>query len=164
MNHLSIAPILIPSISAILMLLPPLAERIALQRWLAWISLTLLLGASALLLIQVDQQTQIYLLGGWQPPFGIMLLADRLAVMLVTLTAFLALCACLYGATQEESSGRFFYPLFMFQIMGINGAFLTGDIFNLFVFFEVLLIASYALLIHGGGKEKTKASFHYIFD
>ncbi len=162
MNHLTIAPILIPSITAILMLLPPLAERIVLQRWLAWVSFVLLLAASTTLLLQVDQQTQVYLLGGWQPPFGIMLLADRLSVMLVTLTAFLALCACLYGSAHEETTGRFFYPLFMFQVMGINGAFLTGDIFNLFVFFEVLLIASYALLVHGGGKEKTKASFHYI--
>jgi multicomponent K+:H+ antiporter subunit D len=56
----------------------------------------------------------------------------------------------------------YFHPLFMFQVMGINGAFLTGDLFNLFVFFEVLLIASYALLIHGGGKQKTKANVHYV--
>jgi multicomponent K+:H+ antiporter subunit D len=162
MNHLPILPILLPVFMGIIMLFPPIATRIALQRWLSLIALVLLFGLSALLVYQVDHVTQIYALGGWQPPFGIMLLADRLSAMLVALTSFLALCAAIYGAAHEEKTGRFFYPLFMFQIMGINGAFLTGDIFNLFVFFEILLIASYALLVHGGGKEKTKASFHYI--
>jgi multicomponent K+:H+ antiporter subunit D len=104
----------------------------------------------------------LYVLGVWHQPFGIALLADRLSAMMVALTAVLAFAAALYASAHEENTGRFFYPLFMFQIMGINGAFLTGDIFNLFVFFEVLLIASYALLIHGGGKEKTKVSFQYV--
>ena len=162
MNHLPILPILIPAFTAILMLFPPIAERILVQRYLSWFSLSLLFGLSIALVFQVDIKTQVYLLGGWQPPFGIMLLADRLSATLVALTVFLALCATLYGSAHEESTGRFFYPLFMFQVMGINGAFLTGDIFNLFVFFEILLIASYSLLVHGGGKEKTKASFHYV--
>src|SRR5690606_16022736 len=62
----------------------------------------------------------------------------------------------------EDQKGRFLHPLLMFQALGIQGSFLTGDIFNLFVFFEILLIASYALLIHGGGKQKTQANVHYV--
>lgn len=162
MNHLPILPILIPVFAGILALLPPISRKVALQRWISLGSLVVLLGVSVQLMLSADHKTLIYALGGWQPPFGIMLLADRLSTLMVTLTTFLALCAAIYGAAHEEKTGRFFYPLFMFQVMGINGAFLTGDIFNLFVFFEILLIASYSLLVHGGGKEKTKASFHYI--
>jgi multicomponent K+:H+ antiporter subunit D len=144
------------------MLFPPLASSIDRQRRIAWAAFAALGVTCWQLISSASQETTLYVLGGWQPPFGIMLLVDHLSAMLVVLTTFLAFCACLYGSAQEERTGRFFYPLFMFQIMGINGAFLTGDIFNLFVFFEVLLIASYALLIHGGGKEKTGAAFHYI--
>jgi len=162
MNHLPILPILIPSLAGILMLLPPISKHLSAQRYLAWISLGGLLVISWMLITSVDNQTSLYILGDWQPPFGIMLLADRLSALLVTLTVFLAFCATIYGSAHEETTGQFFYPLFMFQVMGINGAFLTGDIFNLFVFFEILLIASYALLVHGGGKEKTRISTHYI--
>jgi len=161
-NHLAILPILLPALSGILMLLPPLAVRPSAQRRFAWISLAALMVISGVLIHLVEYQTQIYVLGDWQPPFGIILLVDRLAALLLTATAVLAFCACLYGEAQGDRPGHFFYPLFMFQIMGINGAFLTGDIFNLFVFFEVLLIASYALLLHGGGKQKTKAGFQYV--
>lgn len=162
MMHLSIAPILLPALIGILLLLPPLVGRLWLQRAVTLIALLLLIGVAVLLAGIVDDHPLIYRLGGWQPPFGIMLLADRLSAILILTTAVLAFCACLYGAAHDDGSGRFFYPLFMFQVMGINGAFLTGDLFNLFVFFEVLLIASYALLIHGGGKEKTRESVKYI--
>jgi multicomponent K+:H+ antiporter subunit D len=112
---------------------------------------------------QAQQQPLTYALGGWQPPFGIFLVADRLSALLIALTAVLAFCAGLYSAEKEDpAEGPFYYPLFLFQVMGINGAFLTGDLFNLFVFFEILLIASYALLVHGGGREKTRAGFQYV--
>ena len=94
----------------------------------------------------------VYLLGNWPPPFGIVLVLDRLAALMLLLTAVLALrepalrrCAATTGAAAH------FHALFQFQLMGLNGAFLTGDLFNLFVFFEVLLIASYGLLLHGAG-------------
>ena len=162
MNHLPILPILLPSLAAILMLLPPFVNHLAMQRWFALGALLVNMILAAELLIVTDQSPIVYILGGWHPPFGIMLLADRISAIMVAVTALLAFCAALYGAAHEETTGRFFYPLFLFQVMGINGAFMTGDAFNLFVFFEVLLIASYALLIHGGGKDKTRASFHYI--
>ena len=108
-----------------------------------------------LLLLHVQQNGLLhYAIGNWQAPFGIILVADTLSVLLVCLTSFLALGAICYGSAGEDEKGSFFHPLFQFQIMGINGAFLTGDLFNLFVFFEVLLIASYALLLHGRGAER----------
>jgi multicomponent K+:H+ antiporter subunit D len=66
------------------------------------------------------------------------------------------------GTDPWDRRGRFFHPLFQFQLMGLNGAFLTGDLFNLFVFFEVLLVASYCLLLHGRGAERLRAGFHYV--
>ena len=162
MNHLSILPVLLPSLAAVAMLLPPLSSRLNLQRWLAWGVLVALVAIGGLLVLQAQRETLIYALGGWQPPFGILFVVDRLAALLIALTAVLSLCAGLYSAEEEDRKGPFYYALFLFQIMGINGAFLTGDLFNLFVFFEILLIASYALLVHGGGREKTKAGFHYV--
>ena len=163
MQHLPIFPILIPMLAAVFMLLPPLSNSINRHRVFAIAVMILLIISSALLLLTSHEQgTQMYILGGWQPPFGIALVADRLSTMMVLLTSVLALGALLYACAGDDNEGMYFHPLFMFQIMGINGAFLTGDIFNLFVFFEVLLIASYALLIHGGGKQKTKANVHYV--
>jgi len=104
----------------------------------------------------------LYALGDWQPPFGIALVADPVSTLLVTLASFLGFAVMLYALNDHDKGGAYFHPLFMFQLMGINGAFLTGDIFNLFVFFEVLLIASYALLIHGGGKPRTQSALHYV--
>lgn len=163
MQHLPIAPILLPMFAAAIMLLPPLNKSVERQRFFAVAVMLALVVASAGLLVSCHQEgTQQYILGGWQPPFGIALVADRLSALMVLLTAVLALGALLYACAGEDKTGMYFYPLFMFQILGVNGAFLTGDIFNLFVFFEVLLIASYALLIHGGGKLKTKANVHYV--
>jgi multicomponent K+:H+ antiporter subunit D len=163
MQHLAIFPILLPMLAAVFMLLPPLSKSITRQRIFTVSMMLLLVIASALLLLTSHQEgTQLYILGGWQPPFGITLVADRLSTMMVLLTSVLGLGAQLYSCAGEDEDGMYFHPLFMFQIMGINGAFLTGDIFNLFVFFEVLLIASYALLIHGGGKQKTKVNVHYV--
>lgn len=163
MQHLAIFPILLPMLAAVFMLVPPLSSTIARQRIFAVSTMIILVVVSTLLLLTSHQEgTQMYVLGGWQPPFGITLVADRLSTMMVLLTSVLGLGAQLYACAGDDTKGMYFHPLFMFQIMGINGAFLTGDIFNLFVFFEILLIASYALLIHGGGKQKTKVNVHYV--
>lgn len=163
MSHLPILPILIPMLAGVLMLLPPLGDSINRHRVFSVATMITLIVASTLLLMTSHQQgTQMYILGGWQPPFGIALVADRLSTLMVLLTSVLSLGALLYACAGDDNDGMYFHPLFMFLIMGVNGAFLTGDIFNLFVFFEVLLISSYALLIHGGGKQKTKANVHYV--
>ena len=101
---------------------------------------------------------QVYELGNWPAPFGIVLVLDRLSAMMVLLTALLALPVVLYAiASGWDDRGKHFHALFQFQLMGVCGAFLTGDAFNLFVFFEVLLIASYGLMTHGGGAVRLKA-------
>lgn len=163
MDHLAILPIIIPLLSGILMLLPPVCRDNARQRALSLAALGFMLLVSIrLIALSASGEIQLYVLGDWQPPFGIVLVADRLSTLMLLLTAVLGFGAMLYACGGDDKRGMYFHPLFMFQMMGINGAFLTGDIFNLFVFFEVLLISSYALLIHAGGKQKTRASVHYV--
>jgi len=163
LQHLPVLPLLLPLLGGILLLLPPLLNSLRGQRIAGSLLALLQLLVAVLLLLQVQQQGTIwYAMGEWQAPFGIVLVADPLACLLLVLTAFLLLCAQLFSSADEDQKGRFLHPLLMFQVLGIQGAFLTGDIFNLFVFFEVLLIASYALLIHGGGTQKTGASVHYV--
>jgi len=161
-NHLPILPILLPSAAGILMLVPPLATRLRAQRWFTWLVLVALMAIAGVMVLQAQRHTLTYQLGAWPPPVGILLHVDRFTALLLALTAILAFSAGVYSADNEDREGPYFYPLFLFQIMGVNGAFLTGDLFNLFVFFEVLLISSYALLVHGGGKKRSKAGFQYV--
>jgi multicomponent K+:H+ antiporter subunit D len=163
--HLAILPILIPMIGGLLMLLPPFAgvKRYQLRRAAALIlMLAQLVCAIVLMLSVVKNGAIMYAVGDWQPPFGIILYADKLSVMLIALGSVLGLGVTLYSFAGSDREGKYFHPLVQFQLLGIYGAFLTNDLFNLFVFFEVLLIASYTLLIHGGGKQKTAANVHYV--
>lgn len=122
-----------------------------------------LLAVAFGLLIQADSgSVQAYLLGNWRAPFGIVLVLDRLSALMLLLTAAVALAALLYARGGDDRRGPHFHALFQFQLMGLNGAFLTGDLFNLFVFFEVLLISSYGLLLHGAGAARLRASLHYV--
>ncbi|HAS51224.1 MAG TPA: monovalent cation/H+ antiporter subunit D, partial [Gammaproteobacteria bacterium] len=98
----------------------------------------------------------------WPAPFGIVLVADRLAAWMLIITALLALFAVLYAIRGDDRTGRYFHVMFQLQLFGLNGAFLTGDLFNLFVFFEILLLASYGLLLHGGGRQRTRAGLHFV--
>jgi multicomponent K+:H+ antiporter subunit D len=88
--------------------------------------------------------------------------ADRLSAWLLLTTALLALFALLHALRGIDETGRHFHVLLQLQLFGLAGAFLTGDLFNLFVFFEVLLLASYALLLHGGGRQRTRAGLAYV--
>ena len=162
MQHLIILPILLPLLSGLLMLVKR-DSAVLPRRAIALVSTALLLAVSAMLVVQSDSgDITYYALGDWQPPFGIILVLDRLSALMVCLTSFLALGSVAYACAGDDRKGSNFHGLFQLQLMGINGAFLTGDIFNLFVFFEVLLIASYSLLMHGGGKDRTQAGFHYV--
>src|SRR6185437_579422 len=105
--------------------------------------------------------TGVYRLGGWPAPFAIVLVVDRLAALMVLLTSILAAAAVVFSIARWHRVGVFFHPLFQFLLMGINGAFLTGDLFNLFVFFEVLLTASYGLALYGSGTARVMAALHY---
>lgn len=163
MNHLILAPVMLPAMLAPLIVLA-MRNDLSLQRVFSVAGTLILLGISALLLVEsTTVGPQVYMMGNWQAPFGIVLVLDRLSALLVALTAVLALVVLLYViGTGWDGRGRHFHALFQFQLMGITGAFLTGDAFNLFVFFEILLIASYGLMIHGGGGDRLRAGVQYV--
>ena len=162
-QHLTSLPVLLPMLAAIILLLPPCGKNLFARRLASGVMAIITFVVSVLLLITVHNEgINVYAIGNWSAPFGIVLVADMLSSLLVTLTSFLGVMVVLYGCAGDDEHGSFFHPLIHFLILGVNGAFLTGDLFNVFVFFEVLLIASYALLMHGGGKQKTKAALHYV--
>ncbi|PZQ96701.1 MAG: monovalent cation/H+ antiporter subunit D [Cereibacter sphaeroides] len=163
MSHWIIVPVVLPAIVAALMVLA-MRNDILLQR-IFGLGATLALGAVAAMLLHAASfgPPEAYFLGDWPAPFGIVLMLDRLSAQMLVLTAVLAFFVQLYVVgTDWDRRGRHFHALFMFQMMGLNGAFLTGDLFNLFVFFEVLLIASYGLMIHGGGRDRLRAGLQYV--
>ncbi len=162
MKHIVILPLLIPMFAALLQLLPWGDNPQPARRAIGIVAAVLSIVAAVALLLSVENGPLVYALGNWQAPFGIVLVADRLSALMILLTAVLALPVLVYACYGEDNLGSHFQALFQFQILGISGAFLTGDLFNLFVFFEVLLISSYALLMHGGGKFKLRATLHYV--
>lgn len=167
-EHLIFAPILIPMITGALMLLYDDRQRRA-KLILSLVSAFGLLLVAAELVsrsrgtsLTGGNQVGIYLLGDWPTPMAIVLVLDRLSAMMLLLVAVLAIPALIYSAAGWHRQGQHFHSLFQFLLMGLNGAFLTGDLFNLFVFFEVLLAASYGLLLHGSGQLRVRAGLHYI--
>ena len=167
-EHLIVAPILIPFFAGALMLVYDERQRRAKLTISLVAALASLLAAVELLVrskgseLTGNNDIGFYLLGDWAAPYGIVLVVDRLSAMMLVLTGLLALPALLYAAAGWHRQGQHFHSMFQFLLMGVNGAFLTGDLFNLFVFFEVLLAASYGLLLHGGGQLRVRAGLHYI--
>lgn len=163
MNHWIIAPVILPALLAPFIVLV-MRHDLSLQRIFSTAGTAALVAISLLLLYTASTSTpEVYFLGNWDAPFGIVLVLDRLSALMVALTAVLALLVQLYAiGTGWDARGKHFHALFQFQLMGLCGAFLTGDAFNLFVFFEVLLIASYGLMIHGGGAKRLRAGVQYV--
>ncbi|MFH1807044.1 MAG: monovalent cation/H+ antiporter subunit D [Pseudomonadota bacterium] len=162
MGHWMIVPIVLPAIMAALIVLA-VRHDIVLQRVFSIASTVAMVAvAIALVVYASGHGPEMYALGAWPAPFGIVLVLDRLSAMMVLLTSVLGLGVVVYASSQWDKRGKHFHALFQFQLMGINGAFLTGDVFNLFVFFEVLLIASYGLMLHGAGAERLKAGVQYV--
>ncbi len=163
MNHWIVAPIVLPAILAPFIIMV-LRYHLDLQRIFSVAGVVALLGIALTITTQAaGGDIQVYELGDWPAPFGIVLVLDRLSAMMVLLTALLAVPIVLYAiASGWDDRGKHFHALFHFQLMGVCGAFLTGDAFNLFVFFEVLLIASYGLMTHGGGAVRLKAGVQYV--
>jgi len=161
-SHLVIVPVLLPLVAGALML--PLSERRhALKGAISIISASLLLACTILLAMRVGEPlTYVYSVGDWPARFGIVLVADQLSALMVLLSATLGVSAVLFSFAGWDKAGAHFHSLVQFLLAGLNGAFLTGDLFNLFVFFELFLAASYALALHGGGIRRVRASVHYI--
>ncbi|VVP40261.1 monovalent cation/H+ antiporter subunit D [Pseudomonas fluorescens] len=166
MTHLIAAPILLPLLTAAIMLMLGEKHR-PLKAKINLFSSLLGLGVSVALL-QWTQTTGVpgsigvYLPGNWQVPFGLVLVVDRLSALMLVLTGIIGVSALLFAMARWDGAGSSFHALFQIQLMGLYGAFLTADLFNLFVFFEVLLAASYGLMLHGSGRPRVSAGLHYI--
>jgi multicomponent K+:H+ antiporter subunit D len=164
-GHGIVVPIVLPLVAGALLLVLEKAG----SRWVGALSVASTLGLLVVAALLVGQAAgggvQAYLLGNWQAPHGVALALDRLSALMLLLTAVVGCAALLYSLGGDARRGPHFHALFQFQLMGLNGAFLTADLFNLFVFFEVLLAASYGLLLHGdqtGRRARLKAAIHYV--
>lgn len=164
--HWVVAPILLPLAAAALILLLG-DNRRTWQAVVSVFSTTTSLALAVLLLLQVHGTGSaaafgVYLPGNWPVPFGIVFVADRFSALMAVLSGSVGLAAVLYSLARWHQAGVYFHALMQLQLMGLYGAFLTADLFNLFVFFEVLLAASYGLLLHGGGIERVRSGLQYI--
>lgn len=164
--HLVVAPVLLPMLTAALMLL--LGEkRRRLKGLLNIVSTSAGLALSVTLLLWVNANgvpgvVGVYLPSNWDVPYGIVFAVDRLSALMLVLAGCVGLGGLLFAIARWDRAGVHFHPLFQIQLMGLYGAFLTADLFNLFVFFEVMLSASYGLMLHGSGRQRVSAGLHYI--
>src|SRR5690625_233106 len=163
MSNLVILPIIIPLLAGIILAFANKKTTIA--RFLTKLFSILNLGIVAYLTwLVIDQGSIILETGDWVAPYGIIFVADPLAAIIVLTTNIVAVACAFYAphSLSEAKEKHYFYAFFFFLISGVSGAFLTGDLFNLFVFFEVLLMASYALIVLGGGKVQLRESIKYV--
>ncbi len=165
-QHLILVPIVLPLICGALLILIN-ESRHQLKFAINYASMLAMLAISITLVSMADSEywqhgIGVYLAANWSAPFGIALLADRLSAMMLVLTSILGTAALMYSMSRWSRLGVHFHSLFQFLMMGINGAFLTHDLFNLFVFFEVMLAASYGLILHGYNTTRVRAGMQYI--
>lgn len=163
MNNLLVLPLLIPLFAAAILIF--FKNNIAIQRGLSTLSLLATMCAAGLILYQVKTEgIQTLHMGGWLPPYGIVFVADMMSALLVLTTSVVGAFCLFYsfGTVGEQRERHYYYPFFQFLLVGVNGSFLTGDLFNLFVCFEVMLIASYALIVLGGTKRQLRETLKYI--
>ncbi|MCS7265306.1 MAG: Na+/H+ antiporter subunit D [Armatimonadetes bacterium] len=164
MQHAPVLPVLVPLTVTILMLLF-FRDDVRWQRIMSIGSAIALLMVATILLVKVNSEVvTVYWLGNWRPPFGIVLMVDRLSVIMLYLCAITGLASLIFacGELDERRERTHFHPLFQLLMMGINGAFVTGDLFNLFVFYEILLAASYGLLVLGNEPYQLRAAIQYL--
>lgn len=163
MNLLLLGPLLLPFLAAALAML---AWRwVAVQRWLGLAgAIGQLVAGIVLLGAVVSDGIQVEQIGDWPAPFGISLVADLLSASLVVVTGALgvAVMASSFGGIDIRRQSFGYYPLLLVLLVGVSGAFLTGDIFNLFVMFEVMLIASFVLLALGGERAQLEGAIKYV--
>ncbi|WP_064092836.1 Na+/H+ antiporter subunit D [Rossellomorea aquimaris] len=163
MTNLLLLPILIPLFTAIILMF--ISKYVKVQRGLSALSTLATIAASLVLIHTVSTKgIQTVNLGSWEAPFGITLVSDMLSALLVTTTSIITLVVLLYSfkSIGVDRERFYYYPVVQFLLVGINGAFTTGDIFNLFVFFEVMLMSSYVLLVLGGTKSQLREGIKYI--
>lgn len=132
--------------------------------WVALATTLAVMGVAFYTLFMVEREgIQATNLGDWPGPFGIVLVADLFSAATVAAASIVALVSfAIVMLSQDVRERKFILPFMLFLLAGVNGAFMTGDIFNLFVFFEVTLLASYALMAIGAGRLRTEAAFKYV--
>ena len=158
-----VLPILVPLSTAAILLLAP--KRPLLQRWIALVGSILLLGSAVVVFRRVDAAgIQVLQVGGWPAPFGITLVADLLAAMLVVAVGVVgvAITAAAFAGVDPRREAFGYHPLIQILLMGVSGAFLTGDLFNLYVWFEVMLVASFVLMALHRTSAQVEAAFKYV--
>lgn len=163
MINLPLLPLLIPLITGVILMLFP--NRLRLQRTLSLVSTFLSTGAAAYLVYSIRKDGILTVtLGSWPAPFGITLVSDMLSALLVLTTSLLVFFVVWYSIYYlSDLHQRFYYYIAVqFLLVGVNGAFTTGDIFNMFVFFEVFLISSYVLIVLGGKPAQLRESLKYL--
>ncbi|WP_341347698.1 Na+/H+ antiporter subunit D [Paenibacillus sp. FSL H3-0469] len=163
MNNLLVLPILIPLCTAVILIL--FKEQIRLQRGISVVSGILTILSTALLVTRVHADGILTLqMGGWVPPYGIVFVGDMFALLMVMMASIVSFAILLYSFSSigEQRERYYYYTFFHFLLVGVYGSFLTGDIFNLFVFFEVMLISSYALISLGGTKLQLRETAKYL--
>jgi len=163
MSNMIVLPLIVPVITAILLVF--LKEHVTLQRIISLLTLSFIIIISVILLVEIQEQGVMRIdFSGWAPPFGISFVADSFATLLVLVANIVALICMLYAIFTMELryEKMYFYPFTLLMIAGVNGSFLTGDIFNLFVCFEVMLLASYALISLGGEKIQLREALKYV--
>ncbi|MDQ0229783.1 Na+/H+ antiporter subunit D [Metabacillus malikii] len=163
MNNLIILPLVLPLLAGILLIF--FNKNIRIQRWLSGIASFAAIIISAILVQTVHENgIQTLELGNWKPPFGIVLVADMYSSLLVLTTSIIGFTTLLFAFTtiNVEREKFYFYSGVQFLLLGVSGAFLTGDLFNLFVFFEVMLMSSYMLIVLGSTKAQLRESMKYI--
>ncbi|HEX4817604.1 MAG TPA: Na+/H+ antiporter subunit D [Nonomuraea sp.] len=160
-------PVLLPLLAAGVKL--AIGARLRrLQSLISIVTLSISLAVSVLLLVAVDRGGPLVTeLGGWPAPFGISLVADRLSTLVLVVSSAVTLCVMVYSVTnayadqEHDAPMAIFHPAFLVMVAGVADAFLTGDLFNLFVAYELLLSGSYALLTFGGTDARIRAGATY---
>jgi multicomponent Na+:H+ antiporter subunit D len=155
-------PLILPFVTAVLSFL---WRRSPAGRWISLIgNAALLVATGALMAAVLDRGVIAGQMGGWAAPFGITLVADYLGAVMAVITAITAFATALYamGDISRDKEQLGYHALFNVLIAGVTGAFLTGDIFNLYVWFEVMLISSFGLLVLGGTREQIDGGIKYV--
>ncbi|MBW8350362.1 Na+/H+ antiporter subunit D [Bacillus sp. IITD106] len=163
MNNILVMPMVIPLITGIILIF--LRPFIRLQRWISFAALLLVAGLSMYMLEMIQTNGIMRIdFGNWKPPFGILFVGDSFSMLLVMTSSIVAGVCLIYAfyTIGQARENMFFYPFVLFMVAGVNGSFLTGDLFNLYVCFEVMLLASYVLITLGGTKPQFKESIKYV--
>lgn len=163
MNNAVVLPVFIPVLTGILLIL--FMKSIRLQRFISGIGALVTMGTAVVLLYTVSiYGIQVLNMGGWSAPFGIVFVLDTFSSLLILVSSVISVACTIYAfhSITEERENHHFYVFFQFLMAGVNGSFLTGDLFTLFVCFELMLISSYALLVLGNTKRQLRESLKYV--